>query len=104
MNSPGNDPAQAPGAAAASARPQVESVVRSAGVVSLAVLISRVSGLMREVVMARLMQSLLYQVQPGDLGTFVIVPLVLIVVALLATALPAYRAMRVSPLVALRSE
>jgi putative ABC transport system permease protein len=54
--------------------------------------------------MSRLMQSLLYQVRPGDPGTFVIVPMVLTVVALLASALPAFRATRVSPLVALRSE
>ena len=54
--------------------------------------------------MSRVMQSLLYQVQPGDPGTFVVVPLVLVVVALLASALPAFKATRVNPLVALRSE
>jgi len=54
--------------------------------------------------LSRLMQSLLYQVRPGDPGTFVIVPVVLIAVALLASLLPAFRATRVSPLIALRSE
>jgi putative ABC transport system permease protein len=54
--------------------------------------------------LARLMQSLLYQVKPGDPGTFLIVPVVLVVVALLASLLPAFRATRVSPLIALRSE
>lgn len=54
--------------------------------------------------MSRLMQSLLYQVQPGDPRTFVMVPLVLAVVALIASALPAFRATRVNPLLALRSE
>lgn len=61
-------------------------------------------GVVAAFLMSRLMQSLLYQVQPGDSGTFLVVPLVLIVVALLASLLPALRATRVSPLVALRSE
>ncbi|MDP9115458.1 MAG: murein biosynthesis integral membrane protein MurJ [Acidobacteriota bacterium] len=43
-----------PAAAAASHAAQSESVVRSAGVVSIAVLMSRVTGLLRESVMARL--------------------------------------------------
>ncbi len=42
------------GASAASAAPQHESIVRSAGIVSAAVLMSRVAGLIREMVMARL--------------------------------------------------
>ncbi len=54
--------------------------------------------------LSRLMQSLLYEVKPGDPGTFVVVPLVLAGVALLASLLPAFRATRVSPLIALRSE
>ena len=61
-------------------------------------------GVVAAFLMSRLMPSLLYQVQPGDPGTFVIVPLVLMVVALLASALPAFRATRVNPLIALRSE
>lgn len=52
----------------------------------------------------RLMQSLLYQVQAVDPVTFALVPLGLVGVALVASALPAFRATRVSPLVALRSE
>lgn len=54
--------------------------------------------------LSRLMLSLLYEVQPGDPRTFVVVPLVLVAVALVASALPAIRATRVSPLIALRSE
>ncbi|MFA5909772.1 MAG: ABC transporter permease [Vicinamibacterales bacterium] len=61
-------------------------------------------GVVAAFLLSRLMQSLLYQVQPGDPGTFLVVPLVLIAVALLASALPAFRATRVSPLIALRSE
>ena len=62
------------------------------------------AGVVAAFVLTRLMQSLLYQVQPGDPGTFAIVTLGLFVVALLASALPAYRATRVSPLIALRTE
>jgi len=61
-------------------------------------------GVVAAFLMARLMQSLLYQVQPGDPTTFLLVPVVLILVALLASLLPAFRATRVSPLIALRSE
>jgi ABC-type antimicrobial peptide transport system permease subunit len=53
---------------------------------------------------ARLMQSLLFSVSPRDPFTFAAVPLVLIAVALVACYLPARRAMRVDPLIALRSE
>jgi len=53
---------------------------------------------------ARLMKSLLFSVSPWDPLTFVTVPLLLIVVALIACYLPARRATRVDPLVALRSE
>ena len=61
-------------------------------------------GVVAAFLMSRVMQSVLYQVRPGDPGTFVVVPLVLVVVALLASALPAFKATRVNPLVALRSE
>lgn len=83
-------------------RRQVMSLVLGQGMALAASGI--VVGLAAAFVMSRLMQSLLYQVQPGDPVTFVVVPLVLVAVALLASALPAFRATRVSPLVALRSE
>jgi predicted permease len=63
-----------------------------------------VMGVIAALVLTRLMQSLLYQVRPGDPITFVTVTLALIAVALVASAVPAYRATRVSPLVALRTE
>ena len=62
------------------------------------------AGVVAAFLLSRLMQSLLYQVQPGDPRTFLVVPAVLVVVSLVASALPAFRATRVSPLIALRSE
>jgi putative ABC transport system permease protein len=54
--------------------------------------------------LTRLMATLLYQVKPSDPLTFVAVPLALIVVATLASYVPALRATRVSPVKALRME
>jgi predicted permease len=54
--------------------------------------------------LSRLMGSLLYQVQPADPLTFGSVSVLLMLVAALASAVPAWRASRVSPLVALRTE
>jgi putative ABC transport system permease protein len=48
--------------------------------------------------------SFLFDVSPRDLTTFAAVPLVLAAVALLACYLPARRALRVDPLVALKTE
>jgi putative ABC transport system permease protein len=54
--------------------------------------------------LTRVMQSVLYQVRPSDPLTFIAVPAVLVIVALAAAGVPAFRATRVSPLIALRSE
>jgi len=48
------------------------------------------------------MGSLLYKVGARDLTTFALAPLVFIVIALVASYLPARRAMRVDPTEALR--
>ena len=63
-----------------------------------------VAGLAAAFALSRAMQSLLYQVAPNDPVTFSLVPVALVIVALAASAIPAFRATRVSPLVALRSE
>jgi ABC-type lipoprotein release transport system permease subunit len=61
-------------------------------------------GVTAALALTRLMQSLLYQVTATDPVTYVAVPLALLAVTLVASYLPALRATRVSPTVALRME
>ena len=53
---------------------------------------------------SRAMTSMLYGVTPTDAATFVVVPAVLVLTALLATWLPALRASRADPMRSLRTE
>jgi len=68
------------------------------------VIVGAAVGLVGAVVVSHLMTGLLYGVRPTDPLTFVVVALLLIGVALLACYIPARRALRVDPLVALRYE
>jgi predicted permease len=61
-------------------------------------------GLVVALVLTRLMKAMLFGVSATDPATFVVVPLVLIAVAALASYLPARRATRVDPVEALRAE
>jgi putative ABC transport system permease protein len=68
------------------------------------VLIGLASGLLGAAIVTRVFRSMLFGVAPADPVTFVSVSGILAGVALLACYLPAQRATRVAPLVALREE
>ena len=67
-------------------------------------LIGIVIGLLAALVVTRVMKSMLYGVEATDPLTFAGVTLLLVVVALVACYLPAWRASRVDPVDALRFE
>ena len=61
-------------------------------------------GVVGALALARVMSSLVYGVKPTDPLTFLSVAAVLAIVALFASLIPAYRAAKVDPMVALRYE
>jgi len=75
-------------------------VSRGAGLAGIGVGI----GLVLSGIMAPLMSSVLYGVRPLDREVFIAVPVILMVVVVLASYIPAWRAARVNPIVALRRE
>ena len=67
-------------------------------------LIGEAVGLVGALMLTRLIRGLLFGVTPNDVTTFVVVITILSIVALLACYLPARRATKVDPLIALRYE
>ena len=68
------------------------------------VLIGIFAGLLGAVALTRVIASLLFGVTTTDAATFLAVPALLAVVAFAATVVPAWRASKVDPMVALRDE
>lgn len=85
----------------AQVRDVVTLVMRSGLVLAI---IGVALGLAGAFALTRLMRSLLFEVGPTDAVTFITVSVSLLVVALLACYLPARRATKVDPLIALRYE
>jgi putative ABC transport system permease protein len=63
-----------------------------------------VVGLIASMAVTRLMSELLFGVSPWDIPTFASIAGILVLAAIIASAIPAVRAMRVDPMTALRYE
>jgi ABC-type antimicrobial peptide transport system permease subunit len=61
-------------------------------------------GLVGALMLSRFLTSLLFDVKPTDPLAYIVVSLLLLGVAVLASYLPARRAARIDPIIALRSE
>jgi predicted permease len=79
----------------------IQAVVSKAG---LLVVIGIVAGAIIGLASAQGVRSMLFGVQPYDLPTLTLAALALFVVALAASLVPAFRAVRLDPIAALRSE
>ena len=67
-------------------------------------LLGAVMGIVASLALTRYMSHLLFGISPQDPETFLLIPVGLCAVALLACYIPAHRALRVDPMIALRDE
>jgi putative ABC transport system permease protein len=74
------------------------------GEAALMVVCGVVAGLIGSVILTRFLQTMLFEIKPTDPITFGVLTTLLVSVALLACLIPAQRATRVDPLVALYHE
>jgi putative ABC transport system permease protein len=72
--------------------------------VMLPILVGTGAGIVAGLALTRLMQSLLYEVRPADPVTFSLVSALLLATAAAASYVPAHRATRVDPVMAMRTE
>lgn len=68
------------------------------------ILIGSLIGIVLSAAVSRVLSSLLFGLSAHDAVAFISVPLFLLAVAIMASLIPARRAMRVDPMVALRFE
>ncbi|MGH9853294.1 MAG: FtsX-like permease family protein, partial [Blastocatellia bacterium] len=66
--------------------------------------IGAAGGLVAAFGLARYLETMLFQIRPTDALAFTVAPVLLLCVALLACYVPARRAMKVDPMIALRCE
>jgi ABC-type antimicrobial peptide transport system permease subunit len=76
-------------------------IVRQAAMLAI---IGIAAGAVGALFLTRLMRGLLFEVEPHDPVTFVVVAAVLAAIALIASYLPGRRATRVDPVIALRAD
>jgi ABC-type antimicrobial peptide transport system permease subunit len=81
-------------------RADILKLILQKGIVLAAVGV--IAGVILSASTASMMASLLYGVRPRDPAVFLIVPLLLLAVAVLASYIPAWRATKVDPMAALR--
>ena len=79
----------------------VGMVVRETLLVSVA---GCAAGMAAAAVLSRFLQSLLFGVTPHDTVSFGVFPAILLIAAVLAAAIPAWRAARIDPALTLRDE
>jgi putative ABC transport system permease protein len=83
-------------------RPQIIQLILAQGLRSTGIGVAL--GLIGTVWLGRLMMGMLFQVSPSDPPTLLLISLILIVVGAAASLLPAWRAARIDPVLALRAE